>query len=86
MLYVHLALVVLQHETHCAWAFVNTEGLDHLAGAWRPDVVDRWMQHVTALLVKCPRAFADVLRPRVADVCAKARIGACPTGLYMRIC
>ena len=86
VLYVYLALVALQRETYRAWASVNPEWFDRLSDAWNPDVVSRWMQHATIFLARCPEAFADVLRPRVADACAKARIGACSAARCMRVC
>ena len=80
VLSVYLTLVVLHYAAQCAWAFINAEGRGRLRDTWHPDAVDRWMQHATTFLARCPEAFADVLRPRVADACA------CPAGRYMRMC
>ena len=75
VLSVYLALAVLQRAEHSARAYVNEGGDERGAGPWDQDVVDRWMQCAVARLARCPEEFADVLRPRVADACTKARIG-----------
>ena len=73
---VYVALAVLQRAEHCARAYVNAGGDERLANAWDQDAVNRWMQHAMTQLAVCSEAFVDVLRPRVADACTKAHIGA----------
>ena len=79
---VYLSLAVLQRETRCAWAYINASSVteddyERLVEAWRIGVVDSWMRYASAQLGRCPDAFFNVLRPRVADACTKARAGAC---------
>ena len=78
----YLALAVLQREVHCVWAYVNApsyaaDDYKRVTDPWRLGIVSRWMRYATVCLGRCPEAFTDVLRPRVADVYAKALIGVC---------
>ena len=79
---IYLALAALPREVHAAWPYVDmpshgTRDYRRVADPWRFGVVYEWVRYATACLGRCPEASADVLRPRVADACVKARIGAC---------
>ena len=76
VLFVYVALAVLQRAVHYAWAYVDVGGYERVEDAWHQDVVDIWQQDLTAQLARCPGAFEDVLHPRVTDACTKAQIGA----------
>ena len=91
MLPIYFTLAVLQREAHCAWAYVKAPlhaggDYEHVADAWRFGVVDSRMRYASAHLDRCPEAFFDVLRPRVADACTNARIGVCSALRCMQMC
>ena len=87
---VYQSLTALSIEVSRAWAFVSmgvrrqTESVA-VNEAWLFDTVEKWILRATTNVDKCPAAFRDILRPRVADAIARARIGN-PRRLMLGVC
>ena len=77
MLFIYLALAVLQRKAHCDWAYVNApshadDGYERVADAWRFGVVYSWIRAAGEASRGVLRCAAPVHRGCVykcADMC-----------------